>query len=93
MMTRHARERGRERDIPDDVVELVLEYGRRSFTRGAAIYCVGRKEVERFGEVDLSTANGVHVVVARCGRILTVYRNHDLSGIRPGYGRGRHSRK
>jgi hypothetical protein len=74
------------------MVDVVLEYGRRVFTRGAIIYAIGRKEVARYRYegLDLSNCEGVQVVCLMDGTVLTVYRNHDFRGLRTGLGRGRY---
>lgn len=72
---------------------MVVEYGRAVHRRGAVIHAIGRKEVERFREeedIDLSDCEGVQVVCSTEGSVLTVYRNHDFSGLRTGLGRGRY---
>jgi len=89
-VTRHARERMDSRGLTSKKVQRVLNYGRIAYVRGAAIYAVGRKEIERFSRegVDLSDIEGVHVVCVS-GTILTVYRNRRLRGLRPRGRRGR----
>jgi hypothetical protein len=84
-LTRHARERMSGRGLSADVIRLVLNYGRAAHIRGATIYAVGRKEVERHRkfDIDLSSLEGVQVVCTESGLILTVYRNRDLRGLRP----------
>jgi hypothetical protein len=73
------------RSLTADAVRGVLKYGRTSWTRGARIYAIGRKEVQHYRRqgVDLSRFEGVHVVESADGTILTVYRNRDLRGLRP----------
>ena len=69
-----------------DAVEL-----RRSVE--AAIYAIGRKEVERLGRsgVDVAEYEGVQVVCTPdSSAILTVYRNSDFRGLKPRGGRRWH---
>lgn len=84
-LTKHAQMRMYARGFSPEIVEMVLCYGRLTHTRGAAIYVIGRKEVERYSsdDLDLSEAEGVHVVCSYEDAILTVYRNRDLRGLRP----------
>ncbi len=91
-LTRHAWERMCGRGLSPSVVRLVLDYGRATHTRGATIFVVGRKEVERFKRegVELSAAEGVQVVCSETGAVLTVYRNRDLRGLRPRSRRANH---
>ena len=77
----HARKRMSQRRLSHVRVELVQEYGRQVFARGA-VYCfIGRKEVEEYADrTDLTGVEGVHVLIAHDGTVLTVYRNR---GFRP----------
>ena len=77
LMTRHALERSRTRRIPVTAIETVLTYGRYRRTRGAEIFTIGWREIQRWAErgVDLSRFEGVQVVCDHGGRVLTVYRN------------------
>jgi hypothetical protein len=94
MMTRHASTRMKLRGIRPEVIELVLEYGRAVFTRGAIVYAVGHKEVRRYLKdgIDLSECDGIHIVCSIDGSVLTVYRNRSFRGLRSGRRRGRHRR-
>lgn len=83
-LTHHALNRMDARRLSPHAVRHVLQYGRASWTRGARVYAIGRKEVarhRRYG-LDLTPYEGVHVVTTAEGAILTVYRNHDLRGLR-----------
>jgi len=84
-LTQHAWERMSGRGLSPTAISLVLDYGRAAQIRGAIIYVVGRKEVERYRQdgIELSPVEGVQVVCAESGAILTVYRNRDLRGLRP----------
>jgi hypothetical protein len=84
-LTRHAWERMSGRGLSPAAIRLVLNYGRAAHIRGATIYVVGRKEVERYRQdgIELSSVEGVQVVCTDSGSILTVYRNRDLRGLRP----------
>lgn len=78
------------RRIAVETIEAVLTYGRVARVRGASVYALGRKEVERFRSwgLDLSAHADVQVVcVART--IVTVYRNSDFRGLRRKKWRGR----
>lgn len=79
--SQHARDRMNQRGLSDKGIELVQQYGRQVFARGA-VYCfIGHKEVAAHAErTDLTGVEGVHVLVARDGTVLTVYRNR---GFRP----------
>ncbi|MCE5245555.1 DUF4258 domain-containing protein [bacterium] len=85
LMTEHAWARLDGRRIPLAAVEAAFSWGRRVFARGAEIFVLGRKEVAkaaRFG-ADLARFEGIHVVCAPDGTIVTAYRNSDLRALRP----------
>ena len=83
-VTRHAWSRMTARRIPAQGVRFAFEYGRTAHVRGAAIHAIGRKEVERHRRngLDLEPYEGIQVVCALDGTILTVYRNRDFRGLR-----------
>mgnify|MGYP003382060797 FL=1 len=84
-VTSHAAVRMQQRGITEDLVEAVLKFGRCVHARGLTFRVVGRREVEHYAHrgLDLSRAEGVHVLVEADGAIVTTYRNHDLRNIRP----------
>jgi hypothetical protein len=94
-LTKHASERMSGRGLSPAAVRMVLNYGRTAHVRGATIYVVGRKEVDRFQQdgIALSSVEGVQVVCTDSDEILTVYRNRDLRGLRPRSRRSRRSRR
>ena len=93
-LTCHAAERMQFRDISEEEIEEVLAYGREVCTRGAVVYAIGRCEIGRWAAegIDLSKHDGLQVVTAHDGTILTVYRNRNFRSLRSGLGRGRHRR-
>ena len=84
-LTMHAVQRMHERRISEDAVRATLEHGRLIHVRGAAIHAMGHKEVSRLRRrgIDLSHYEGIQVVCAPGGTILTAYRNRDFRGLRP----------
>lgn len=84
-LTDHAWKRMNARGLSSTAVEAALEYGRVAHVRGAAIYAIGRKEVDEYANygVDLKHHEGVQVVCKPSGAILTAYRNRDFRGLRP----------
>lgn len=84
-MTKHAEKRLSERGIPRKAVIAALLFGRTVHVRGADIFVIGRKEVNRSKQdgLDLSGYEGTHVVCSGDGSVITVYRNHELRGLRP----------
>lgn len=85
VMTDHAQTRMFSRRLSERAVQLALAHGREVHTRGAVLYAIGKKEVAKARRTgtDISLFEGVHVVCTSDGCVLTVYRNHDLRGLRP----------
>jgi predicted amino acid dehydrogenase len=72
----HALTRISARRLTLDGIELVQQFGREVFTRGAVYQFIGRKEVETYAaQADLSELEGVHVLLAHDGTVITAYRN------------------
>lgn len=95
--TRHGWSRMCGRGFSPTMIGKVLDYGRLIHGRGARIYVIGKKEIERWAGrgVDLHELDGMQVVCSIGGSILTVYRNRELRGLRPKRrrrGRGRAGR-
>lgn len=84
-LTHHASLRSQQRCISRPIIDLVTTYGREIHTRGATFMVVGRKEVDKYKSlgIDLSKAQGVHVLLSTEGQVITTYRNQDLRKIRP----------
>jgi hypothetical protein len=85
VLTNHVRRRMEGRRIGSSAINACFLFGRVCHARGAVIYVIGHKEVRRLEQnrIDLSRYEGVHVVCSPVGSVLTVYRNHDLRGLRP----------
>ena len=84
-LTEHARLRLTSRRIPTAAVEMAFLFGREKYIRGATLYAIGRREVERFGKcgVDLKGYEGIQIVCAEDSVVVTAYRNKDFRGLRP----------
>lgn len=84
-VTSHAALRMQQRGIPATLINEVLTYGRAIHAKGVTFRVIGKKEVTHFAQrgIDLSQAEGVHVLLEAGGTIITTYRNHNLRGIRP----------
>lgn len=83
-LSAHAAVRMQQRGIPASALAQVLTYGRRIHAKGITFRVIGRKEVARYAlhGIDLKAWEGIHALVADDGAVVTVYRNHDLNGIR-----------
>jgi hypothetical protein len=84
-LTWHALDQMDARGVSQTAVSHALTYGRQTWTRGAKIFVIGRREVQRFRAlgINLDPYEGIQVVTQPDGAILTVYRNRDLRGLRP----------
>lgn len=83
-LTKHALSRIDGRRIPTHAVQVVLAYGRRAWTRGAQVFALGRREVQRAAHrgLDLLPYEGIQVVCTPDGSVLTVFRNHSFRLLR-----------
>ena len=91
-ITSHAKKRMQNRGINGSAIEAVLDFGRVLYTRGATLYVIGRREIDkeaRHGN-DLKEFDGIHVVCAKDGAVITTYRNKSFRGAREGLGEKRH---
>lgn len=83
-LTHHAVKRSRARGIRMNAIQAALAFGKHRAIRGADVYTLGWREVRlqaQYG-VDLSRWEGVEVVCAHGGQILTVYRNKNPRALR-----------
>lgn len=85
IISTHAEFRMNQRGICQESIELVLEFGRQIYARRAIFYVVGKKEIARYSdrEPKLKLLEGLQVISANDGTILTAYKNKNLRGIRP----------
>jgi hypothetical protein len=83
-LTLHAQDRLRTRRIPFHAVQAVMDFGHCRFKRGAEVYLIGWREVQKAREagVDLRRFEGVEVVCDHNSRVLTVYRNENSKALR-----------
>lgn len=85
VLTEHAQRRMDMRGFSSSDIYQVLLYGRKVHVRSAVIHALGRKEISQCAAVgiDLSGLDGLQVVCANDGTVITVYRNRDFRGLRP----------
>lgn len=77
----HFTERQRQRQIPDRAVALTLRFGRRFYEGEEIVFFLCRRDIPSFVDAEEARrASGVHVVAARDGTLVSVYRNE--KGIR-----------
>ena len=84
-LTDHAARRLHSRRFNGNRLELAIAFWREVHANGITFYVVGQKEVmaARRTGVDISAAEGMHVLCSREGEVVTVYKNHDLRDTRP----------
>ena len=83
-LTWHARRRGARRNVAPDAVEYVLAHGRMVRRTGAMFYFLGRRDIPACDRCAswATRLEGVIVVVAPDGGVITVYRDrHGLRAI------------
>lgn len=81
----HAMVRMQQRGIDHIQLEQALCYGRMVRAHGGTrLHVLGRREAQRHGEngLNLSGAEGVHILMSEEGTVITVYRNHELRSLR-----------
>ncbi len=83
-LTRHAIDRARTRGIPIEAIDATIEFGMHRAIRGADVYTLGWREVRlhQQAQLDLSRWEGVEVICARDGSVLTAYRNRNPRALR-----------
>lgn len=79
VLTTHAQKRMQSRGITEEDIHDTIQYGRTFYARGAIFKVVGKKEIEHHSdEVDLGHLDGIHVVLAHDGAVITTYRNRQF---------------
>lgn len=83
-LTSHAAIRMQQRGISTAALQAVLDFGRRIHAKGLTFYVVGHKEVALYADhgVNLSNFEGLQVLVAADGAVVTTYRSRDLHAIK-----------
>lgn len=81
----HAAMRMNSRRLPGNSIEVAMQYGREVYIRGAFIYAVGKREIERAQRVgaNLRSYAGLQVVCLSTGLVLTAYKNQNFRGLKP----------
>lgn len=77
-LTNHAISRMAQRGIKLKDVELVLDYGREMYAKGAILYVLSKKEIEKHQKTEpkLKNLRGLKVVVSTHNyTVITAYRN------------------
>ncbi len=88
-LSRHAERRLNGRRLGAAAVTAAMLFGREVHTRGATVRAIGRKEVarSRLDGIDLQRFEGIQIVCAPDGTVITCYRNRDFRHLRPKLGR------
>lgn len=79
-LTVHAYKRRMQRGIQHQQVAHLLRFGRKQYHKHAIYYSVGLKEIKKYADVcpALKNMNGMHLVTAFNGTVLTLFRNRDF---------------
>lgn len=81
ILTDHANRRMSQRGIRREILDGVLQFGRRRYVRGTRSFFVGRKEVKQYARegIDLRPLENIHVLMnPQSDCVITVYRNARL---------------
>ena len=79
-LSRHARRRGAQSNLSDRDLDLVRRYGVLEHRTGVRFYFVGKREVERYRDVEprLAKLHDIVMIVSSDDFVvITVYRNHN----------------
>ncbi|WP_458377882.1 DUF4258 domain-containing protein [Pseudomonas fluorescens] len=79
-LTRHAIQRMQQRGISTEQIEAVLAYGRTVQEGRVVRQMIGRNEVAQYSRegINLSSMQGVHLVLADDGSVITAFRSQSL---------------
>ena len=78
----HAYKRRTQRGIQQQHIAHLLRFGRKQFHRHAIYYSIGHKEINKYADICpmLKNMNGMHLVTATNGKVLTMFRDDLLDG-------------
>lgn len=76
----HAYKRRMQRGIQQQHIAHLLRFGRKKFHRHALYYSIGQKEIKKYADTcpAIKHMNGMHLVTALNGTVLTMFRNRDF---------------
>lgn len=79
-LTIHAHKRAAKRGITSAHIAHILKFGRKRYQNKAIYYTIGHKEISKYQKLcsALKDMNGMHLVTALDGSIITLFRNKKL---------------
>ena len=77
----HAHQRRSQRGFQNQHIAHLLRYGRKQYQNNAIYYSIGNKEIKKHAKqcIALKEMNGMHLVTAINGSVITLFRNRDFS--------------
>ena len=77
----HAVKRSKQRGIAHQHIAHLLRFGRKRYQNNAVYYSIGNKEIKKYAQMcsELKNMNGMHLVTALNGQVITLFRNRDFS--------------
>lgn len=80
----HAHKRRMQRGIQHQHIAHLLRFGRKKYKNNAIYYSIGCKEIKKHGGIcpALKDMNGMHLVTAINGTVVTLFRNRDFRLLR-----------
>lgn len=78
--SRHAYKRKTQRGFKDSCISHILRFGRKHYQNNAIYYSIGKKEISKYSTIcpDLKQMNGMHLITALNGTVITLFRNHNF---------------
>ena len=76
----HAQQRRSQRGFHNHHIAHLLRYGRKQYQNNAIYYSIGNKEIIKHAKhcMALKEMNGMHLVTALNGAVITLFRNRDF---------------
>lgn len=80
-LSTHAYKRRTQRGLKNKHIAHLLRFGRKKYQNNAIYYSIGNKEIQKHLKVcsELKNMNGMHLVTALNGKVITLFRNRDFS--------------
>lgn len=80
----HAYKRRLQRGIKKQQIAHILRFGRKQYQNNAIYYSIGNKEIQKHAELcpALKNMNGLHLVTALNGTVITLFRNRNFKLLR-----------
>ena len=77
----HAHKRRMQRGIKSQQIAHIFRFGRKQYQNNAIYYSIGNKEIKKYSGIcpALKEMNGFHLLTTIDGKVLTMFRNRNIS--------------